>query len=139
MQERRGLAYDVLDHERAMISVVRNGSVVSDDDWESYLKVLRNVTSGALVTRHVVYVETTAPPAAILRRISEIVRGKASSVALISPSAALRFVVSTFSLVNRSIRYFTPLQLTEALVHIGCDATQQLALRDALARLREIA
>lgn len=122
-----------------MITVVRDGSAVANADWESFLTLLAKATSGTIVTRHLVYVETTAPPAAILRRISDIVRGNTSSVALLSPSAALRFVVSTFSLVNRSIRYFTPEQLTEALVHIHCNAAEQRALRNALARMRESA
>ncbi|HEX6240292.1 MAG TPA: hypothetical protein VFZ61_05345 [Polyangiales bacterium] len=120
-----------------MLAVVGDGNVVSSDDWEDYLSALTRAVLGSVVTRHLVYVEIAAPPAAILRRISDIVRGHPSLVALLSPSTALRFVVSTFSLVNRSIRYFPPEQLTEALVHIHCNPAEQRAIRDALARARE--
>jgi hypothetical protein len=45
---------------------------------------------------------------------------------------ALRFVLSAFSLVDRSILYFTPVQLPAALLHIGCTADTSPTVEQAL-------
>jgi hypothetical protein len=90
---------------------------------------------GTVELRYLVFVEGSPPTAANQRRIAALVK-REWPVALVSSSNVMRFVVSAFSLVNRSIRFFSPAQLSDALVHIHCTAADALVVHEALARLQ---
>jgi hypothetical protein len=86
--------------------------------------------------RFLVYVDGAAPAPAHLQRIAALVRGHTVTAALVSPSLALRFAVSAFTLVTNSIRYFTPEQLPDALTHIRCSEAESRLVQEALQRLQ---
>lgn len=131
-QPRQGMVFELLTKEKILISY--NGPNATQEQWERYIDSMKtNADTPDL--RFLVFVEGPPPSAANQRRIAELVK-REWPVALVSSSTAMRFVVSTFSLVNRSIRYFPPAQLTDALVHIHCTAMEALAVYDAVDRLR---
>ena len=70
------------------------------------------------------------------QRIADLARTFKPTVALISSSATLRFVVSAFSLVTRQIRFFSPSDLPAALAHLELDERAQRSVRDAIERLK---
>jgi hypothetical protein len=129
---RQGMAFEMLAKEKILISY--QGGRASPEEWDRYISFMKTITSTPRV-RFLVWVEGSPPTAANQRRISELVQ-RDWPVALVSPSTAMRFVVSAFSLVNRSIRFFAPAQLSDALVHIHCTAADAIAVHDALERLR---
>jgi hypothetical protein len=131
----QGLAFELLEREKILVSY--QGNDAQPAQWENYLELMGTLT-GVASLRFLVYAEGSPPSAALQRRIVGLVRGHSWRVALVSSSAALRFVVSTFALVNRSIRYFTPEQLAGALLHIGCSAQEAIAVERVLHRLRGV-
>jgi len=124
--------FDFLSKERVFISV--QGSEATVDEWNALIEGMRNVRSVPDL-RYLVRVEGSPPSPVFQARIADVVRGQKCRVALMSSSAAMRFVVSTFSLVNKTIRYFSPDQLREALAHLGCTPLEQVAVQEAFDRL----
>jgi len=131
-EEGRGLTFEMLRKERILLSYQRGEA--RQADWDSYIDFMRSLT-GISDLRFLIYHDGPAPAPRDQKRIAEVARGRSWKVALVSPSAALRFVVSAFSLVNRSIRFFTPGELDAALEHIGCTATEKEAVRAAMERI----
>jgi hypothetical protein len=129
------MGFELLEREKILISY--QGQDVAQAEWDRYIDFMA-LQKHTLGLRFVVFADGSPPSAANQRRIAEIVRAKSGEwlVALISSSTALRFVVSAFSLVNRSIRFFTPEQLPEALLHIHCTPEEQRAVHEVLQRLR---
>lgn len=126
------MVFEMLTKEKILISY--QGANASAEDWDRYISFMKTI-AGTTDLRFLVFVEGAPPSAANQRRIAELVK-REWPVALVSSSTAMRFVVSAFSLVNRSIRFFSPAQLTDALVHIHCSAMDALAVYDAVDRLR---
>jgi hypothetical protein len=129
---RQGLAFELLAKEKILISY--QGPHATPEEWDRYISLMRTLAPTAGV-RFLVWVEGPPPSAANQRRIMELVR-RDWPVALVSTSTAMRFVVSTFSLVNRTIRFFSPDQLSDALTHLHCAIPEAAAVHGALDRLR---
>jgi hypothetical protein len=129
----RGLVFELLQPSQILLSF--QGDAVSDDEWDRYIHFMSSLTQLPAL-RILVCVEGSPPSAANQRRISEVVRGRAWKVALVSSSTALRFVVSAFSLINRTIRYFPPEELQRALDHIDCSPDERREVALALERLK---
>jgi hypothetical protein len=128
----QGFVFELLVKEHLLVSF--QGSAPSSEDWDRYLTALSTLEMKAL--RCLIYVDGAAPSPAYLQRIANIVRGNAVTAALVSPSLALRFAVSAFSLVTRNIRYFMPTQLDDALAHLRCTAAEAHLVQETLQRLQ---
>jgi hypothetical protein len=128
-----GMTFELMQPEQILVSY--QGTDVLPEEWESYLALLSTLT-GLESLRFVIFADGSPPSAAHQKRIASLVRGHSWPVALISSSTALRFVVSAFSLVNRSIRYFTPDHIPDALRHIGCSAEEATKVDRLLQRMR---
>jgi hypothetical protein len=128
----QGMVFELLSKERILISY--QGPHATQEQWDRYISLMQTI-SGASEMRFLVLVEGSPPSAANQLRIRALVK-REWPVALVSSSIAMRFVVSAFSLVNRSIRFFSPEDLSGALVHIGCSRTEALAVHEALHRLQ---
>ena len=129
---RQGLVFEFLAKEKILISY--QGPDATPEEWDRYIAMMRTISTEPDL-RFLVLVEGPPPTAANQRRVSQLIQ-RDWPVALVSSSAAMRFVVSAFSLVNRSIRFFLPAQLSDALVHIHCSTADALAVHDVLERLR---
>jgi hypothetical protein len=129
---RQGMAFELLAKEKILISY--QGPHPTPEQWDRYISLMRTISVPAEM-RFFVFVEGMPPSAAIQRRISELVN-RNSPVALVSSSTAMRFVVSAFSLVNRSIRIFSPAHVSEALAHIRCSTAEALLVSEVLQRLQ---
>lgn len=103
--------------------------------WDAYLRVLQDRRGQS--TRHLIYC-AAAPPSDVLGRIANAARGQPWTVSLISPSTAVRFAASTFSMIIRGFRFFAPDRLRDALLHLHCDDAEQEQARRALARCRGV-
>lgn len=132
MAVQQGFVFEYLRSARLLVSY--QGSTETALEWERYLAFLGTVSRDAM--RFMVYVDGAAPSPAHLQRLAGLVRGHQVTAALVSPSLALRFAVSAFTLVTRSIRYFTPEQLLDALAHIRCSEAESRLVQEALQRLQ---
>ena len=132
MSPAEGLVYEFFPAE--LLCVSYTGQEPDAGDWDGYFALLSARTADRM--RFVVYVDGPAPSRAIQARISDAARDRPWRVVLLSSSMALRFVVSVFSFVNRTIRFFPPEELRAALDHLECSAREVLLVERALARFR---
>jgi hypothetical protein len=103
------------------------------EQWMAYLEALRGLKGRQ--SRLLIYAEAV-PPREVLADIASIARGEPWNVALISRSLAVRFAASTFALVVKGFRFFTPDAVGPAIEQLGCDDAQTLRAISALARMR---
>jgi hypothetical protein len=134
MDERqRGLAWEMLQPEQILVSFY--GGETEDNRWDPYIAMLRALQDKTPV-RCVVDVHRDQPPLARIERLLGVVHGKPWRVSMLSSSAAMRFVASSFSLVVRNVRLFAPEALDDALNHLNCSPSEKQRVSACLQRLR---
>jgi hypothetical protein len=122
--------------EREKLAVVYQGSQrASQDEWQAYMAFLRGIAN--IEHRALVHSGCHAS-----RSEQEELRQATSGsttphVALISPSTAVRFIASMFTLLNRNLRYFAPSEFGAALGHLGCTPEETLLVTRAYEGLRD--
>jgi hypothetical protein len=89
----------------------------SDAEWEPYLETLKGIDRSAPV-RILAYTEGGRPTREQQQRLKAVEK-QGWLVAVVSPSTAVRFVVSVFALELPTIRLFSPEQLDEACSYLG--------------------
>ena len=104
------------------------------DRWETVAQLLQELRSQRH-TRFLVY-QQQQPPLSVLKRLTDAVRGGHWRVAMVSPSAAMRFVASSFSLIVKDVRFFAPEALDAALDHLHCSSAEKRRVGACLERLR---
>ena len=107
----------------------------AQDRWEECAKLLQELR-GQPNTRFLVY-QQQQPPLNVLQRLTEAVRGGRWRVSIVSPSAAMRFVASSFSLIVKDVRFFAPEALDAALDHLQCSPVEKGRVTGCLERLRK--
>jgi hypothetical protein len=105
-----------------------------DSEWDEYLTLLRSL-EGQRRVRVLVYSEGGRPTREQQHRMTEVLK-IGWPVAVVSPSTAVRFVVSVFALDVPAIRLFTLDQLDEAFAHIGCTDEDAAVVRVQLDRMK---
>lgn len=111
-----GCVWDFLRDHSLLITYCDDAS--TSEQWIEYVKALRILKGRD--AKLLIYA-AAVPPREVLADIASVARGEHWTVSLISPSVAVRFAASTFSLVVRGFRFFTPDSLSAALGHLGCD------------------
>jgi hypothetical protein len=127
------LVFRWLEHERLVI-VYQGSQVPSAAEWQAYLEQLRSIAD--IEHRALVYSEHH-----ISRKeqeeIKQATHGSAKPrIALISPSTAVRFVASVFTLLNRNLRFFAPSHFDQALAHLACDEREVEVVTQSYQQLR---
>jgi hypothetical protein len=109
------LVHEWLARECVLV-VCQNDSAPSKEEWTAYLTELRRLAT--IEHRVLLYTEihvTRSQQA----ELEDATRSQiAPRVAVISPSNAVRFVATMFTLTNRNIRFFSPVQYAGALTHL---------------------
>jgi hypothetical protein len=105
----------------------------SAGEWDRFVAQVRDYDADM---RCLVYTEGWHPSRAQGSAIRAATRGKHPVVAIVSPASSVPFVVSVFTLVNRSMRFFDPQQLDAALDHIRLSPEERQAVLASLERLR---
>jgi hypothetical protein len=104
------------------------------DRWDDCVRLLNELRRQPH-TRFLVY-QQQQPPLSAVTRLTEAVRGGRWRVSMVSPSAAMRFVASSFSLIVKDVRFFAPEALDAALNHLNCTAAEKGRVTACLERLR---
>lgn len=127
----RGCVWELLSNESLIVTYCDDAS--TSEQWSVYLRMMHGMKGRAV--RYLVYA-AASPPAEVLSQIAGAARGQPWHVSLISPSTAVRFAASTFSMIVRGFRFFAPDRMREALLHLQCSDAEQAEARRALARCR---
>lgn len=129
----RGCVWEVLSRESLIVTYCDD--TASPAQWSAYLRMMHGLKGRGV--RHLIYC-VAAPAPEILTQIASVARGQPWQVSLISPSTAVRFAGSTFSMIVRGFRFFTPDRIHDALQHLQCNAAEQEVAQRALARCRGV-
>jgi hypothetical protein len=129
----RGLVWEILQPEQLMVSYYDGET--GADRWDTVAQLLTELRSQRH-TRFLVY-QQQQPPLSVLTHLTDAVRGAHWRVAMVSPSAAMRFVASSFSLIVKDVRFFAPEALDAALDHLNCSGAERQRVDACLRRLRE--
>lgn len=132
METRRGCVWEVLGNGSLVVTYCDD--LVEPAQWDAYLMMIQE-RRGRSSVRFLIYSLVT-PPREVLSRLAGAVRGQPWQVALLSPSTAVRFAASTFSLIVKGFRFFPPERLDDALAHVCCEGAELEQARAALARMR---
>jgi hypothetical protein len=127
----RGCVWEVLPNDSLIVTYCDD--TASSEQWSAYLRMMHGCKGRAV--RFLIYC-AASPPSEILKQLANIARGQPWQVALLSPSTAVRFAASTFALIVRGFKFFTPDRVREALQHLNCNDAEQEQARRALARCR---
>ncbi len=128
----RGLVFELLAKEKILVSY--QDDATTHEEWDRYIMFMSTLRREPML-RFLVYAAGGAPTTGDQRRVIEIVKGHEWPVAIVTTSAALSFVASVFSFVNKKIRPFAPSALPSALQHLQCTAAEKEAAEAALVRL----
>jgi hypothetical protein len=133
MTKARGCVWEVLSNDSLIVTYCDHAATT--EQWSAYIRMMHGLRGRG--ARHLIYC-SVAPPADVLGRIANAARGQPWQVALISPSTAVRFAASTFSMIVRGFRFFSPDRVRDAIQHLQCDEADEEQARRALARCRGI-
>jgi hypothetical protein len=133
MTTARGCVWEMLGNDSLVITYCDDAGTT--EQWNAYIRMMHGLNKRG--ARYLIYC-AAVPARDVLSQLAIAARGQPWQVALVSPSTAVRFAASTFSLVVRSFRFFTPDSLREALQHLQCDEAEQDLVRRSLSRLRGV-
>jgi hypothetical protein len=130
-----GMVFEALPAQRMVVVWAGKGEL-SPDEWDRCLASIRSL--GDLKgLRLWVWSEGARPSRAQQAELIELTRDADVRAALVSPSVAMRFVVSVFTLVYRDIRLFAPAQLEEAIVQLCESGEEAEVVRAAVERVKQ--
>jgi hypothetical protein len=127
-----GCVWEVLDEGSLLVTYCDEAATI--EQWRAYVRLMRDF-KGRGGVRFLVYA-AAVPSREALGDISSMARGEGWTVALISPSVAVRFAAATFAFVVKGFRFFPPDNVAGALAHLGCNDVQVKQALSALARMR---
>jgi hypothetical protein len=108
----------------------------TDAEWDGYLAATAwLLQSGRL--RCIAISEGAQPTRSQQVRMSALVRGKPSRVAVLTPASGMRFVVSVFALMNRNVKTYAPNEYEAAFAHLGLAPAEHAGVAKIIERLRE--
>jgi hypothetical protein len=106
----------------------------TDAEWDTYLGVITECVR-AEHFRYIVVTEGAYPTRAQQGRLTAVVKGKLTRVAVISPAISVRFVVAVMSLVNAHIKVYSPKEQPEAFAHVGLDPAEYARVAASIERI----
>ena len=107
----------------------------TNDEWCDYLAAVER--HGIDRTMQLIYTDGGAPDANQRHCLEEIIRGRLVPVAVVSPSARIRALVTAMSWFNRKIRAFPPSSFRDAIGYLEIPLSRVELIEAALAELRE--
>lgn len=130
----QSLVHEWLERESALV-VCQNESSPSADEWSGYLRELRRL---APVEHRVLLYTEIHLTRQQQSELEDATRSQiAPRVAVVSPSNAVRFVASIFTLLNRNIRFFSPQHYAAALAHLQLGPQEIAAVTNCYGRLMD--
>ena len=88
----------------------------TDEEWNDYVETYRK--RGPETLRTLVFTDGGAPNSAQRKKVNEMLDGKTTRAAVISPNSMVRGVVTALSWFNPKIKVFAPEQLDDAFRYL---------------------
>ena len=131
MDDARTLTFSVLENVNLIVAVMGQRTS-TDPEWNAYVAAITSRSPQAVPYRCLVLTRGARPTNEQTARLKRAVAGyKQGHVALLTESAAVRFLVSTIALVNPHMRSFKPHDVSSALDYLEIDpALRNLALSE---------
>lgn len=123
---------------RDIVLLVEGSDPHPDSDWNIFLDACDWAMSHNNGKIRVLVVTEGAGPNAKQRQLSldRGWRGNRSPVAVVTDSQLARGIITVFAWFNLNIRAFPARHLSGGFEFLGCDETEVIALKRAIARLR---
>jgi hypothetical protein len=118
-----------------LMILVQLESSPRDAEWDAYLAAIAEPLRRNLL-RSVVITDGAAPTPAQQGRMQALMKGQLVRVAVVSPSAGVRFVVSVLALLNRGIKSYSPRDYDGAFAHVRLAAAECPVVTAAIDRVR---
>ncbi len=125
--------------------IYQTAKAPTDAEWDAWLHAADALWAETSEFRLLVFSEGGHPNRQQIARV-ELVKRRSEKIgekkrsepitAVVSPSVAMRFVVSTMNLFNPKIRCYSPSALQDAYEHLGLTSAQARVAGAALGRLR---
>ena len=112
--------------DRTMIAVYRDREP-TDDEWTTYLEAVAE--HGLDHSRHHIVTDGGGPNPNQRKRLNELLAGRASPVAVVTGSTAVRGITTALSWFNREIRAFSHAEFEGALRHLKIPVEQAAIYR----------
>lgn len=136
MEPRRPvLAYELLPNATCLVLYKAAGASLPNE-WPEFFDYVESTFRYGERLRFFVYNEDGEMPREHMERVREMMQAHPLRVAVISPSPAMRFMMSIFAMWNRHVKLFAQDQHQAAFEHLGYDAETGRAILDALERGR---
>jgi hypothetical protein len=126
------LSFEWLAEER-LIVLYQGPNEALDSEWDPYLEHLKTLVGTQ--ARIFVYTEGGRPTRDQQQRLLDVEKNT-WPVAVVSPSTAVRFVVTVFALELPRIQLFAPEQMEEAVAFLGCAPGAIGSVRAAIDRCK---
>ena len=131
----RTIALEFLAKQGCMV-IYCGSQPLSDAGWDMHLEQVRSAANRQSDLKLLVINEGGRPSKAQQARLAEVVSGHEWAAAVVSSRIAVRFIVSSLSLVKPNLGCFTPDQMTDAFEHLGIEEHARASVLQAIERLR---
>jgi hypothetical protein len=132
----RTLAYELLPHHGCVV-LYQGTQAPNDAEWDAHIGEVCVFAEAKAEFTVLVYTEGGRPSREQQARLTAAAPIFRTPVAVVSPVLAVRFVVSALSLGKRNLRFFMPEELPAALQYLALAPVGQLAVGQAIERLRQ--
>jgi hypothetical protein len=122
--------------EGNLLILRENSLAPTEEDWDAFLLQLKLLRPRMNEMRAMVFTDGGGPSAAQRKRLSRVIGDAPIHTAVVTDSAAIKFVISSIALFNKLIRTFSSAEVLQAYRWLGLRPRDQLAVERALADMR---
>jgi hypothetical protein len=122
--------------EEHLLVVRENSLAPTEDDWAAFLRQLQALRPRIDQMRAIVFTDGGGPSTEQRRRLSQVIGDAPIRTAVITDRAAIRFVISSIALFNKTIRTFGWAQVYEAYSWLGLGRGDERTVERALREMR---
>jgi hypothetical protein len=108
-----------------LLIIRQNQSAPTNDDWDALLKVISGRRTELKDMRAICFTDGGGPTIDQRKRLAAAMGGNQMQSAVICDQGVVRFVVSTISLFNKSMRTYSWRDLDEAYIWLGLRADER--------------
>ena len=115
-----------------LLIIRQNESAPLNADWDVFLSQIAERRTELKDMRGIVFTDGGGPTVLQRKRLASAMGGNEIQSAVICDQAVVRFVVSTISLFNKSMRTYSWRDLNDAYTWLGIRADEQRAVEDCI-------
>jgi hypothetical protein len=125
-----------LDASTVICVVVHSAKAPSEDEWEEYMRAVRQNEQNLPRVRTIVFTDGGGPNSAQRKAINDFLRGRQTPVVLASTSPVVRGITTALSWFNPLVKSVAPDDLEGALRHLGVQPYHRTRVLQEMRKLR---